>query len=83
MRGFRDHDVHKRAMPKLLEWCDEAAVVRFEQASNAVPDAPQILAEMNARGRTSKVRRPTEAHAAGRVVPDQKAPRAGRRLTPR
>ena len=31
MRAFMGEDVHRKVMPRLLEWCDEAAVTHWNQ----------------------------------------------------
>lgn len=80
MRAYRDKEAHKTAMPKLLDWCNEASVARYEQLDGTIPDGEVAFAEMLSRGRTSKVRHPTPAHAAGDLVPDRKAPRIGQTL---
>ena len=82
MRGFRDKAAHKAAMPYLLHWGDEAAMARYEQSGEDLPDGSAAKTALVARGRTSKVRNPTEAHAAGKTVPDGRAPQVGRVLRP-
>lgn len=82
LRAFRDNDAHRIALPKLLIWCDEAAVARYETSSRELPDAKAVLDALTKRGRTSKVRWPSADHSAGRTAPDGRVPRAGRRLTP-
>jgi heme-degrading monooxygenase HmoA len=37
MRAFMLSGAHRRAMPRLLEWCDEAAVVHWNQDDFAPP----------------------------------------------
>ena len=37
MRGYMVSGAHKQAMPKLLEWCDEASVAHWEQAEEVLP----------------------------------------------
>ena len=83
MKGFRDAAWHKRAMPKLLEWCDEASVARWSQEGAALPDRNAMLERMTTAGRTSKVRHPTAAHAAGQTAPDGRAPQPGLPVKPR
>ena len=81
MKTFRDREAHKAAMPKLLDWCDEAAMARIEQAGHELPDGDRAFRVLAQKGRISKVRNPTAEHAAGQTVPDGRAPRPGRRLT--
>jgi hypothetical protein len=67
MSAYRFAPPHQHAMPKLLEWCDEAAVVHWEQESAALPDwaaAERCLAES---GRLSKVNHPSADQRAGRL----------------
>jgi len=83
MKRFRDADWHKRAMPKLLEWCDEASVARWTQDTSDLLTAADMLEKMTASGRTSKVRNPSAGHAAGQTVPDGRAPRPGLPIEPK
>jgi len=83
MKAFRNSDWHQRAMPKLLDWCDEASVARWTQDSSALPDRAAMLERMQTSGRISKVRHPTAAHAAGQTVPDGRAPQPGLPIKPR
>ncbi len=59
MRAYLLSGVHKRAMPKLMEWCDEAAVADWVQTSAELPDWGEAHRRMVAEGRRSKVRRPS------------------------
>ena len=83
MKSYRDTAWHKRAMPRLLTWCDEAAVARWTQDTATLPDRGQMLERMKAAGRTSKVRYPTPEHTAGQTVPDGRAPQPGLPIKPR
>ena len=38
MSAYRITPPHRHAMPKLLEWCDEASVVHWNQESAELPD---------------------------------------------
>lgn len=67
MKAFRDSGVHREIMPKLMDWCDEASVAQWE--GEAEVDWESIYARMVAQGRSSRVRRPTAAHAAKRFAP--------------
>jgi hypothetical protein len=62
MRAFILAGSHRRAMPKLLEWCDEASVVRWHQDDQALPDWQEAHRRMVEEGRRSKVHHPSPAH---------------------
>src|SRR5687768_1606267 len=59
MRLYRNTDAHMRAMPRLIEWCDEASMVHWEQEENALPSPSEALSRMLSGGRLSKVRYPS------------------------
>ena len=81
MRAYRNTDAHRRAMPKLLNWCDEASVVHWQQDDPDLPDMREASRRMVAEGRPSKVNHPSPAHAARQIAVPQ-PPRAGTRLRP-
>jgi heme-degrading monooxygenase HmoA len=63
MRAYRSADAHKKAMPKLQHWCDEASVVHWEQEDEAFPSWQHSYDKMRATGRISKVKYPSLQHA--------------------
>lgn len=63
MRGFMTAGAHKKAMVKLLDWCDEASVAHWEQEGEGVASWEEADRRMRATGRASKVRWPSAAHA--------------------
>ena len=66
MRAWRGSSAHARAMPHLLEWCDEASVVRWEAPEDApFPTWEECHRRMVSQGRPSKVRHPSDAHRMG------------------
>lgn len=83
MKRFRGSDAHKRAMPRLLDICDEASLARWTQDDPGVASPETMVERLRTIGRTSKVRHPTAAQAAGHTVPDGRPPRPGARITPR
>ncbi len=54
---------HKRAMPHLLHWCDEASVAHWDQPSASLPTWEEADRRMRQTGRASKVLRPSPHHA--------------------
>jgi hypothetical protein len=63
MRDYMMSGAHRAAMPSLVNWCDEASVVHWEQPEDALPSWPEAERRMRAEGRPSKLRRPSAAHA--------------------
>lgn len=64
MRAFMTSGAHQQAMPKLLDWCDEAALVHWEQQGDALPEWHEAHARLVRDGRRSKVRHPSPVHAS-------------------
>jgi hypothetical protein len=56
-------------MPRLLNWCDEAALVHWEQPDARLPSWQEADRRMRQIGRTSKVRHPSSDHAAMSFAP--------------
>jgi hypothetical protein len=67
MKAYRDSAAHRTVMPKLIDWCDEAAVAHWD--GEVATDWNEIYARLIAGGRSSRVRKPTEAHKAKRFAP--------------
>lgn len=63
MEAFRVRAPHLAAMPKLLEWCDEASVVHWTQDSRELPSWQETYERMIKQGRPSKVRHPSPSHS--------------------
>jgi len=63
MRQYMLNGDHKRAMPHLMEWCDEASVAHWEQEDAALPSWEEADRRMRASGRASKVRHPSDEQA--------------------
>ena len=64
MRRYMTSGAHKRAMPKLMQWCDEASVAHWEQEESSLPSWEEADRRMRASGRASKVNKPSAEHAA-------------------
>jgi hypothetical protein len=62
MRRFMTGGAHRRAMPKLLDWCDEASVVHWAQEAEDIPNWNEAVERMRSEGRVSKVRHPSPQH---------------------
>ena len=79
MRQWRAAGAHGRAMPFLMEWCDEASVARWEQPDDtAFPSWQDCRTRMANEGRASLVSRPSDAQKSGAAL--KPSPRRGARL---
>jgi hypothetical protein len=69
MKAFMVSGPHQAAMPKLLEWCDEAALTHWEQDSATPPAWPEARRRLQAEGRRSKVHHPSPQQDAFTIPP--------------
>ena len=83
MRSYRNTDAHKKAMPKLQTWCDEASVVHWQQDSEEFPEWQFAWEQLISGGRASKVKRPTAAHATLEFPSPRYSSRTERILLPK
>ncbi len=67
---------HRRAMSKLVYWCNEAAVVHWAQENSGLPDWLEAHRKMVAEGRRSKVKHPSPAHETYEIAPPKLRPRS-------
>lgn len=63
MRSFLLSGAHGRVMPRLLDWCDEAAVAHWTQDGRDPPSWKQSHQRLLVEGRRSKVNHPSDAQA--------------------
>ena len=69
MKSYMISGAHGIAMRKLLNWCDEAAVVNWTQDSADLPSWPEAHRRMLQSGRPSKVKNPSPDQTAFRILP--------------
>ena len=81
MNAYRTGGAHRKAMPKLLNWCDEAAVVHWIQDSAEIPDWQQAQEHMAEKGKLSKVNHPSAVQAS-QQIPAPRSSRIARTLKP-
>lgn len=62
MKSFMLSGAHRQAMPRLLNWCDEAALIHWAQVTDQAPDWHEAHRRIQLEGRRSKVWHPSEAH---------------------
>ena len=63
MRAYMTTGAHKKAMPHLMHWCDEASVAHWTQQETALPSWEEADQRMRETGRISKVLHPSPRHA--------------------
>jgi hypothetical protein len=77
MRAFMFAPAHRRVMPKLLQWCDEAAVTHWLQDSLEPPSWQEVHRRLRHEGRTSKVDHPSVGQLRFAIPP----PKTARQVT--
>jgi hypothetical protein len=63
MKAYMITGSHRKAMPRLTGWADEASVVHWYQDHPERPDWAEAARRMRADGRPSKLRHPGPHHA--------------------
>jgi hypothetical protein len=81
MNAFRTSGAHGQAMPRLLDWCDEASVAHWIQPTAELPTWLEAHRRMVAEGRLSKVNHPSPAHLA-KEIPAPRPSRIEKTLSP-
>jgi len=69
MKDFMLAGAHRQVMRRLLEWCNEAALVHWEQENDLEPDWHDAQRRLQSEGRPSKVNHPSPAHESFRIRP--------------
>jgi heme-degrading monooxygenase HmoA len=69
MKSFMLSGAHREAMPRLIEWCDEASVTHWQQDTDQLPDWNAACDRMQREGRRSKVRYPSPAQDKFEIPP--------------
>ncbi len=64
MKAFMLAKPHGPTMRRLLEWCDEAALVHWTQAPVELPSWEEAHKRLQQEGRRSKVNHPSADHVA-------------------
>ncbi|HEV2626653.1 MAG TPA: DUF3291 domain-containing protein [Xanthobacteraceae bacterium] len=69
MRAFMLAGAHRRVMPRLLQWCDEAAVTHWLQETPEPPSWQEAYRRLEQEGRASKVDYPSAAQSRFEIPP--------------
>lgn len=67
MKAYMVSGAHGKVMRKLLDWCDEAAVVHWTQESSEPPSWEEAHRRLHESGRPSKVNHPSENQRTYRI----------------
>lgn len=68
VRAFMTSGAHQQGMPRLMQWCDEASLVRWEQDTAALPSWEAAEQRLDREGRVSRVKHPSAAQQAGKTL---------------
>lgn len=69
MRAYMLAGAHRKAMPTLMDICDEACTAHYEQDGASLPSWTEVHKRLQESGRASKVRHPSPDHEARRIAP--------------
>ena len=83
MKAFRGSGAHAKVMPRLANWCDEAAYSHWETTDETVPTWPEAYKYLLTTGKLSRVNYPSAAHEAKLFVQPRLHPLIGVDLKPR
>ena len=82
MKVFRGSGPHANVMPRLAEWCDEAAYAHWVQDDRSVPSWQEAHEHLVQEGRLSPVAHPSSNHEARRFAQPRLKPLIGQDLKP-
>jgi len=82
MKAFRGSGTHAKVMPRLVEWCDEAAYAHWAPNSATVPSWPEAHERLVSEGRLSRVAHPSPGHEARQFSKPRLKPLIGSELKP-
>lgn len=83
MHNYRNSGAHRQVMPFIQKWCDEAAVVHWEQADGNLPDMAQAMSYMVENGRFTRLSQPSSRHREQKIPAPSSVATPGLPLSPR
>ncbi len=83
MKAFRGAGPHAKAMPRLVEWCDEASYAHWTPMNGAIPGWSEAYEHLVSEGRLSRVAHPSRGHEARQFPKPRLSPLVGQDLKPR
>lgn len=82
MKAFRGSGPHSKVMPRLVQWCDEAAYAHWALTGNQAPSWQEAYEYLIREGRLSRVADPSPSHEARRFAKPRLKPLIGVDLKP-
>jgi heme-degrading monooxygenase HmoA len=82
MKAFRGSGPHAKVMPRLVEWCDEAAYAHWTANIAALPSWEEAHEHLVNEGRLSRVAHPSPGHEARQFPKPRLKPLIGSELKP-
>ena len=82
MRQFRGSGAHAQVMPRLVQWCDEAAYTHWTVAESVVPEWGDAYQHLVNNGRLSRVAHPSADHETRRFPQPRLQPLIGQNMKP-
>lgn len=67
MTAYRNSGAHRLVMPKLVDWCDEAASAHWQQSDSTCPSWDSAAQYLKDQGRLFKVKYPSRDHQSGNI----------------
>jgi len=71
MRAYGASGAHRKAIPQLADWADEASVGHWIQPGSDLPGWPEAIGRLRENGRPLPIRYPAPTHAAQRFAEPQ------------
>lgn len=71
MRAYAASGAHRKAIPHLAEWADEARIAHWPQPGGQPPEWPEVIRRLREDGRPLAVRHPAPSHFAPAVAEPQ------------
>lgn len=83
MQNYRNSGAHRHVMPRIQKWCDEAAVVHWEQEDSSFPTWEEAHRRMVTGGHFTRLSTPSPAHLERKIPAPSSSVQSGLRLRPR
>jgi hypothetical protein len=71
MRAYGSSGAHRKAIPHLADWADEASVGRWTQSGSELPKWPEVVRRLREEGRPLTLRHSAANHSAPRFAEPQ------------